>query len=36
MSTQRTLVTIFLRGGADGLTLLPPIHDEVYRRARPT
>jgi uncharacterized protein (DUF1501 family) len=36
MTTQRTLVTIFLRGGADGLTLLPPINDDVYRRSRPT
>jgi uncharacterized protein (DUF1501 family) len=33
---DRTLVVIFLRGGADGLTLVPPIGDDGYRRARPT
>ena len=30
-----TLVVVFLRGGADGLTLVPPADDDVYRRARP-
>jgi len=29
------LVTVFLRGGADGLALVPPVHDDGYRRARP-
>jgi uncharacterized protein (DUF1501 family) len=32
----RTLVTVFLRGGADGLYLVPPIGDDDYHRARPT
>lgn len=31
----RTLVVIFLRGGADGLTLIPPIEDDNYYRSRP-
>jgi len=31
----RVLVTVFLRGGADGLALVPPVHDDGYRRARP-
>jgi uncharacterized protein (DUF1501 family) len=30
-----TLVVIFLRGGADGLTLVPPVADDAYHRARP-
>jgi uncharacterized protein (DUF1501 family) len=30
------LVCIFLRGGADGLSLVPPIGDRHYRRLRPT
>ncbi len=30
------LVVIFLRGGADGLTLAPPHGDDAYYRARPT
>jgi uncharacterized protein (DUF1501 family) len=29
------LVVVFLRGGADGLTLVPPATDDAYRRARP-
>ncbi len=33
--TLRTLVVVFLRGAADGLSLLPPIEDEHYHRARP-
>jgi len=32
---DRVLVTVFLRGGADGLALVPPVHDDGYRRARP-
>jgi uncharacterized protein (DUF1501 family) len=32
---RRTVVVIFLRGGADGLTLVPPIGDDEYHRARP-
>lgn len=32
---ERSLVTLFLRGGADGLTLVPPIGDGDYHRARP-
>jgi uncharacterized protein (DUF1501 family) len=31
----RTLVTVFLRGGADGLSLVPPVGDDDYQRARP-
>ncbi|MDZ4754917.1 MAG: DUF1501 domain-containing protein [Phycisphaerae bacterium] len=33
---ERTLVVVFLRGGADGLTLVPPHAMDGYRRARPT
>lgn len=32
----RTLVVVFLRGGADGLSLVPPVGDDAYHRARPT
>jgi uncharacterized protein (DUF1501 family) len=32
--TERTLVVIFLRGGADGLSLVPPIGDDGYHNAR--
>ena len=35
-SSERVLVTVFLRGGADGLTLVPPTGDDVYYRERPT
>ncbi len=31
----KVLVVVFLRGGADGLTLVPPVEDDAYRRARP-
>jgi uncharacterized protein (DUF1501 family) len=31
----RTLVVIFLRGAADGLSLLAPVSDDFYHRARP-
>jgi len=31
----RTLVVVFLRGGADGLSLVPPIHDDDYHLQRP-
>ncbi len=31
----RTLVVVFLRGGADGLALVPPIGDDAYHKARP-
>ncbi len=30
-----TLVTVFLRGGADGLALVPPVGDPDYARVRP-
>ena len=33
---DRTLVVIFLRGGADGLTLVAPVADDAYHRLRPT
>lgn len=32
---DRVLVIIFLRGGADGLTLVPPIGDDIYHQSRP-
>lgn len=32
---RRTLVAIFLRGGADGLSLVPPLGDDGYYQARP-
>ncbi len=32
---KRTLVVVFLRGGADGLSLVVPTADENYYRARP-
>jgi len=39
LSTQpasaRTLVVVFLRGGADGLALVPPLEDDHYHKARP-
>lgn len=31
----RTLVVVFLRGAADGLTLVAPVHDDSYHRFRP-
>lgn len=31
----RTLVVVFLRGGADGLALVPPVGEDAYHRARP-
>jgi uncharacterized protein (DUF1501 family) len=35
-SNERTLVVVFMRGGADGLTLVPPHAMDGYYRARPT
>jgi len=35
-SGRRTLVLVFLRGGADGLSLVPPVGDPAYYAARPT
>jgi uncharacterized protein (DUF1501 family) len=35
-STGKTLVLVFLRGGADGLSIVPPVGDPAYRDARPT
>jgi uncharacterized protein (DUF1501 family) len=32
----KRLAVIFLRGGLDGLSVLPPYDDPLYRRARPT
>lgn len=34
--SDRTLVLVFLRGGADGLTLMAPTGEDAYFRARPT
>jgi uncharacterized protein (DUF1501 family) len=31
----QTLIVVFLRGAADGLTLVPPIEDDNYYRSRP-
>ena len=32
---KQTLVVVFLRGAADGLTIVAPVADEFYHRARP-
>src|SRR5437867_4957965 len=32
---RRTLVVVFLRGGADGLNMVAPLGDDGYYRARP-
>jgi uncharacterized protein (DUF1501 family) len=32
---RRTLIVVFLRGGADGLALVPPVADDHYFKARP-
>ncbi len=32
---DQVFVVVFLRGGADGLTLVPPTGDDAYHRARP-
>ncbi len=34
--SNHTLVLVFLRGGADGLSLVAPTADDLYHRARPT
>jgi uncharacterized protein (DUF1501 family) len=34
--SDRTLVLVFLRGGADGLSLVAPTADDLYHRSRPT
>ncbi|MBA3710342.1 MAG: hypothetical protein H0W83_16150, partial [Planctomycetes bacterium] len=31
----RAVIVVFLRGGADGLSLVPPVGDDGYHRARP-
>jgi uncharacterized protein (DUF1501 family) len=33
---RRTLVLVFLRGAADGLSIIPPVGDPAYYAARPT
>lgn len=33
---RKVLITLFLRGGADGLHLVPPVGDPDYARLRPT
>ncbi|MGO8969081.1 MAG: DUF1501 domain-containing protein [Myxococcaceae bacterium] len=33
---RHTLVLVFLRGGADGLSFVPPVGDAAYYAARPT
>ncbi len=32
---RRTLVVVFLRGGADGLNMVAPVEDDGYHKARP-
>jgi uncharacterized protein (DUF1501 family) len=32
---KRTLVVVFLRGAADGLTLVAPVADDNYHKFRP-
>ena len=32
---QRALIVVFLRGGADGLSLVAPLEDDDYQKARP-
>src|SRR2546421_9626514 len=32
---RKTLVVVFLRGGADGLNMVAPLHDDGYYNARP-
>ncbi len=32
---QEALVVVFLRGGADGLSLVAPLEDDEYYNARP-
>ena len=34
-ATGNTLVQVFLRGGADGLSLVPPLGDSTYQSLRP-
>lgn len=33
---KHVLVSVYLRGGADGLHLVPPVRDKDYRKARPS
>src|SRR5829696_562484 len=33
--SRQTLVAVFLRGGADGLSLVAPLEDDAYHKARP-
>src|ERR1043166_1623254 len=35
-STRDVIVQVYLRGGADGLTLVPPYGDAAYYQIRPT
>jgi uncharacterized protein (DUF1501 family) len=35
-SLAKVLVVVFLRGGADGLSLVPPHGEDAYHRLRPT
>jgi uncharacterized protein (DUF1501 family) len=35
LASGRILVTVFLEGGADGLSLLAPVSDPTYRKLRP-
>jgi uncharacterized protein (DUF1501 family) len=35
LANGRILVTVFLEGGADGLSMLAPVNDPVYRKLRP-
>jgi uncharacterized protein (DUF1501 family) len=33
---RKVLIVLFQRGAADGLNIVPPFNDEVYRKARPS
>lgn len=36
LNSDHTLVVVFLRGGADGLSIVPPVGVDAYHRARPS
>ncbi len=36
MTRSHAILVVYLRGGADGLSLVPPLSEEAYHRARPS
>lgn len=34
--TRKTLIVLFQRGGADGLNIVPPFSDPIYKQSRPS